>query len=89
MVGGRCEMRNLSMLRPNVQVKAARATAEPTNQHNARGACSLFDRRIGICYALAPELRKLRPELRYFLAPEKNLILAHFLAALSRSSLFP
>ncbi len=33
---------------PNVQAKAARATDESANQVNARGARSLFCRRLGI-----------------------------------------
>jgi hypothetical protein len=37
--------------KPNVQAKAARATDEPANQHNARSARSLFGRRVGIFYA--------------------------------------
>jgi len=32
----------------NVQTKAARAAAEPTNRHNACGARSLFGRKLGI-----------------------------------------
>ena len=37
--------------RDNVQAKAARATDELANQHNARGARSLFGRKLGILYA--------------------------------------
>jgi hypothetical protein len=33
---------------PNVQPKAERATDEPANQHDARGARSLFGRKLGI-----------------------------------------
>jgi hypothetical protein len=39
--------------RPNVQAKAARATDEPANQHNARGARSLFGRKLGIVWHLS------------------------------------
>ncbi len=35
-------------IEPNVKAKAARATDELANQHNARGARSLFGRRLGI-----------------------------------------
>jgi len=37
--------------RPNVQAKAARATDEPANQHNARGARSPFGPKLGILNA--------------------------------------
>jgi len=35
---------------PNVQAKAARATDELANQHNTRGARSLFGRGLGILF---------------------------------------
>jgi hypothetical protein len=38
-------------LTPNVQAKAARATRDPANQHNACGARSRFGRKLGILYA--------------------------------------
>jgi len=34
----------------NYKAKAARATDEPANQHNARGARSLFGRKLGIAF---------------------------------------
>jgi hypothetical protein len=47
---------------PNVKAKAARATDEPANQHNARGARSLFGRRLGIVWPFSVlELNKLPP----------------------------
>jgi hypothetical protein len=49
---------------PNVQAKAARAADEPANQHNARGARSLFGRKLGIVWPFSVlELSKLSPEL--------------------------
>jgi len=41
-------MSQIFLLQPNVQAKAARATDEPANQHDARGARSLFGRKLGI-----------------------------------------
>ncbi len=56
---------------PNVQAKAARATTEPANQRNARGARSLFGRKLGIGWPFSVlELSKLSPE------PHRNPFIA-------------
>jgi len=44
------QRRGMRFTGANVQAKAARATDEPANQHNARGARSLFGRKLGIAF---------------------------------------
>lgn len=56
-----------------MQAKAARATDEPANQHNARGARSLFGLRLGIDLDLLRLKWFVRAVLFRF--PEKRFVL--------------